>query len=51
MLTQNPYNAVLCMGGSKGVVTMWAPNTRDPLAKMLCHKTSMTALHVDPKGL
>ncbi|GJQ68937.1 hypothetical protein Trydic_g6123 [Trypoxylus dichotomus] len=51
MLTQNPYNAVLCVGHAKGVVSMWSPNTRDPLAKMLCHKATMTALHIDPKGL
>lgn len=51
MLTQNPYNAVLCLGHSKGVVSMWAPNTKDPLAKMLCHKAAMSAIHVDPKGM
>ncbi|KAK5649226.1 hypothetical protein RI129_000255 [Pyrocoelia pectoralis] len=51
MMTQNPYNAVLCVGSSNGVVSMWAPNTRDPLAKMLCHKSAISALHIDPKGL
>lgn len=51
MLTQNPYNAVLCLGHAKGVVSMWSPNVRDPLAKILCHKSTMTALHVDPKGV
>jgi U3 small nucleolar RNA-associated protein 7 len=50
MLTQNPWNAVLCVGHAKGVVSMWSPNSRDPLAKMLCHKAPLTALHVDPKG-
>lgn len=51
LLTQNPYNAVLCLGHSKGVVSMWAPNTSDPLAKILCHKAAMSAIHVDPKGM
>lgn len=51
MLTQNPYNAVLCLGHAKGVVSMWAPNTKEPLAKMLCHKAAMSALHIDHKGL
>lgn len=50
MMCQNPWNAVLCAGNTKGVVSMWSPNMKDPLAKMLCHKTSMTALHVDPRG-
>lgn len=51
MMAQNPYNALLCVGDSKGVVSMWAPNTREPLAKMLCHKSTLSALHVDPRGL
>ncbi|KAB0799810.1 hypothetical protein PPYR_06042 [Photinus pyralis] len=51
MMTQNPYNAAICVGSSKGVVSMWAPNSRDPLAKMLCHKSAISALHIDPKGL
>ncbi|XP_063908870.1 WD repeat-containing protein 46-like [Zophobas morio] len=50
MLTQNPWNAVLCVGHVKGVVSMWSPNSKDPLAKMLCHKAPLTALHVDPRG-
>ncbi|XP_019875624.2 WD repeat-containing protein 46 [Aethina tumida] len=51
MLSQNPWNAVLCLGHAKGVVSMWSPNSRDPLAKMLCHKAPITALHVDPSGM
>lgn len=51
LLAQNPWNAVLCLGHSKGVVSMWAPNIREPLAKMLCHKSPLSALSVDPKGL
>nr|XP_033321984.1 WD repeat-containing protein 46 [Megalopta genalis] len=49
-MTQNPYNAVLCVGSSKGVVSMWSPNSRDPLAKMLCHKQAINALAVHPQG-
>ncbi|KAF5290807.1 hypothetical protein FQR65_LT11511 [Abscondita terminalis] len=51
MMAQNPYNAVLCVGGSKGLVSMWTPNTREPVAKMLCHKSAMSSLHIDPKGM
>ncbi|XP_044761782.1 WD repeat-containing protein 46 [Coccinella septempunctata] len=50
VMAQNPWNAVLCVGHSKGVVSMWSPNSRDPLAKMLCHGAPILGLHVDPKG-
>lgn len=51
ILTQNPWNGCLCLGHAKGVVSMWSPNSRDPLAKMLCHKAPVTAVHVDPSGM
>uniref|UniRef100_A0A1Q3F1A6 Putative wd40-repeat-containing subunit of the 18s rrna processing complex n=1 Tax=Culex tarsalis TaxID=7177 RepID=A0A1Q3F1A6_CULTA len=51
MMCQNPWNAVTCVGNSKGVVSMWAPSVRDPLAKMLCHSMPLTAVAVDPTGL
>lgn len=50
MMCQNPANGVLCVGGAKGVVSMWSPSTREPLAKLLCHSTPMSALTVDPQG-
>ncbi|KFB39615.1 hypothetical protein ZHAS_00007056 [Anopheles sinensis] len=50
VMTQNPWNAVTCTGGSKGVVSMWSPMVRDPLAKMLCHPVQLTAIAVDPRG-
>lgn len=50
MMAQNPYNGVMCIGDSKGVVSMWSPTVREPLAKLLCHSTPMTALAIDPKG-
>lgn len=51
MMAQNPANGVLCIGSSKGVVSMWSPNVREPLAKMLCHSVPLTAVTVDPKGV
>ncbi|XP_050303396.1 WD repeat-containing protein 46 [Anthonomus grandis grandis] len=51
VLTQNPWNACLCLGHAKGVVSMWSPNSRDPLAKMLCHKAPVLGVHVDPTGM
>lgn len=50
MMCSNPSNGVLCVGGGKGVVTMWSPKVKEPLAEMLCHPTPMSALAVDPKG-
>ncbi|XP_068630146.1 WD repeat-containing protein 46 [Battus philenor] len=51
VMTQNPYNATLCLGSSKGVVSLWSPNVREPLAKILCHKTPLTAIAVDNRGM
>lgn len=50
MMAQNPFNGVLCLGGSQGVVSMWSPTVKEPLAKLLCHSTPLKALTVDPKG-
>ncbi|XP_061392530.1 WD repeat-containing protein 46 [Musca vetustissima] len=50
IMRQNPSNGVLCVGGGKGVVSMWSPKVREPLAKLLCHPTPMSALTVDHKG-
>lgn len=49
-MTQNPSNAVLCVGDSKGVVSMWSPNTNKSLAKMLCHKQPIMTCTVHPYG-
>lgn len=50
IMRHNPSNGVLCIGGGKGVVSMWSPKVREPLAKLLCHSTAMSALAVDPRG-
>lgn len=50
-MCQNPSNAVLCCGHSKGIVTMWTPNIKDSVAKMLCHKQPLRACAVDPTGM
>lgn len=51
VLTQNPWNATLCLGHAKGVVSFWSPISRDPLAKMLCHKAPVISVAVDPSGM
>lgn len=50
-MTHNPFNGVTCVGGSKGVVSMWSPTVREPLAKLLCHPAPLTDVAVDPSGL
>ncbi|KAH8275910.1 hypothetical protein KR044_006352 [Drosophila immigrans] len=50
LMRHNPANGVLCVGGGKGVVSMWSPKVREPLVKLLTHTTAMTALTIDPKG-
>lgn len=50
LMCKNPWNAVTCVGNSKGVVSMWSPSIRQPLAKMLCHSMPLTAIAVDPCG-
>ncbi|KAF7996185.1 hypothetical protein HCN44_001817 [Aphidius gifuensis] len=50
VMTQNPSNAILCCGDSKGVVSMWSPNSHEPEAKMLCHKQAISSIAVHPYG-
>ncbi|OTB03575.1 hypothetical protein M426DRAFT_12514 [Hypoxylon sp. CI-4A] len=49
-LTQNPYNAVLHAGHQNGTVTLWSPNSAQPLVKLLAHKGPVRALAVDREG-
>ncbi|KAH9893713.1 BING4CT domain-containing protein [Xylariomycetidae sp. FL2044] len=49
-LTQNPYNAVLHVGHNNGTVTLWSPNSTDPLVKLLAHKGPVRSLSVDREG-
>ena len=50
MMKQNPSNAVMCIGSAKGVVSMWSPSVKEPLARILCHPAPITALTFNPTG-
>lgn len=50
VMTQNPWNAVLCLGHTNGTVTMWTPNITTPVVKMLCHHGPVRAAAVDHGG-
>lgn len=49
-MTQNPSNAIVMLGHAAGTVTMWTPNHREPVVKMLCHKAPVRAIAVDKTG-
>uniref|UniRef100_A0A1A9ZLR9 WD_REPEATS_REGION domain-containing protein n=1 Tax=Glossina pallidipes TaxID=7398 RepID=A0A1A9ZLR9_GLOPL len=50
LMRHNPANGVLCIGSGKGVVSMWSPKVKAPLAKLLCHPTPISTLTIDHKG-
>ena len=49
-LKQNPWNAIMCQGHAKGVVTMWAPSMSEPAVKMLCHRGPIVSIAIDRSG-
>ncbi|ROW17114.1 hypothetical protein VPNG_01182 [Cytospora leucostoma] len=49
-LTQNPWNAVCHIGHQNGTVTLWSPNSAEPLVKLLAHKGPVRSLAVDREG-
>lgn len=49
-MTQNPWNAINHIGHQNGTISLWSPNTSDPLVKLLAHKGPVRALAVDREG-
>ncbi|KAK3565664.1 hypothetical protein QTP86_014066 [Hemibagrus guttatus] len=50
VMAQNPYNAIIHLGHPNGTVSLWSPNQREPLVKMLCHRGAVRSLAVDKTG-
>ncbi|KAL7884339.1 hypothetical protein AOLI_G00071090 [Acnodon oligacanthus] len=50
VMAQNPYNAVIHLGHPNGTVSLWSPNQKEPLVKMLCHRGGVRSLTVDRTG-
>lgn len=50
VMTQNPYNAIIHLGHPNGTVSLWSPNQKEPLVKMLCHRGAVRSLTVDKTG-
>lgn len=51
VMAQNPYNAVIHLGHPNGTVSLWSPNQKEPLVKMLCHRGAVRSLTVDKTGM
>lgn len=49
-LCQNPSNAILHLGHQNGTITLWSPNTTEPLAKIQAHRGPTRAIAVDREG-
>ncbi|KAK5863777.1 hypothetical protein PBY51_000782 [Eleginops maclovinus] len=50
VMCQNPQNAIIHLGHSNGTVSLWSPNQKDALVKMLCHQGAVRSVAVDKTG-
>lgn len=47
---QNPHNAIVFHGSSRGRISMWSPNESEALVTMFCHQGSVLGASVDLEG-
>ncbi|XP_028266694.1 WD repeat-containing protein 46 [Parambassis ranga] len=50
VMCQNPQNAIIHLGHPNGTVTLWSPNQKEALIKMLCHQGGVRSVTVDKTG-
>lgn len=50
VMCQNPHNAIIHLGHHNGTVTLWSPNQKESLVKMLCHQGGVRSVTVDKTG-
>ncbi|KAF3697049.1 WD repeat-containing protein 46 [Channa argus] len=51
VMCQNPHNAIIHLGHPNGTVTLWSPNQKEALVKMLCHQGGVRSVTVDRTGI
>ncbi|XP_046896877.1 WD repeat-containing protein 46 isoform X2 [Hypomesus transpacificus] len=51
VMSQNPHNAIIHLGHSNGTVTLWSPNQKESIVKMLCHQGGVRSVTVDKSGM
>lgn len=49
-MKQDPHNGIMCIGDNKGRVTMYSPNTPEPLVTVLCHKANVSSISYHING-
>ena len=49
-MTHNPANAIVLTGSAKGVVSMWSPNSKEPLVELFTHRANVRGIAVDHSG-
>lgn len=49
-LGQNRYNAIMHLGHQNGTVSLWSPNSQEPLVKLLAHRGPVRSLAMDRVG-
>ncbi|KAG0418049.1 WD repeat-containing protein 46, partial [Dictyocoela roeselum] len=46
VMTQNKSNAIIFIGNRNGTVTLWSPNCKERLAKVLCHSSRVMSIKI-----
>ncbi|CAP24231.1 Protein CBR-WDR-46 [Caenorhabditis briggsae] len=50
VMCQNPANAIIHTGHTNGTVSLWSPNSKEPLVKILAHLSAVKGIAVDDQG-